>query len=89
MSSFKMFREERGYPMKTVTVTLKDGTRYEGKMDCHPGHPKNMMSREEFSNRFRVQAAPALGDKELEKALEVLCNIESVEDIASLAGLLG
>ena len=70
MSSFKMFREERGYPMKTVTVTLKDGTRYEGKMDCHPGHPKNMMSREEFSNRFRVQAAPALGDKELEKALE-------------------
>ncbi len=89
MSSFKMFREERGYPMKTVTVTLKDGTRYEGKMDCHPGHPKNMMSREEFSNRFRVQAAPALGDKELEKALEVLCNIESVEDISALAGLLG
>ena len=75
--------------MKTVTVTLKDGTRYEGKMDCHPGHPKNMMSREEFSNRFRVQAAPALGDKELEKALEVLCNIESVEDISALAGLLG
>ena len=48
-----------------------------------------MMSREEFSNRFRVQAAPALGDKELEKALEVLCNIESVEDISALAGLLG
>ena len=88
LTGFKQFREGT-YPMKTVTVTLKDGTRYEGKMDCHPGHPKNMMSREEFSNRFRVQAAPALGDKELEKALEVLCNIESVEDISALAGLLG
>ena len=89
MSSFKMFREERGYPMKTVTVTLKNGARYEGKMDCHPGHPKNMMSREEFSDRFRIQAAPALEGEALEKALETLCNIESVEDIASLAGLLG
>ena len=58
-------------------------------MDCHPGHPKNMMSRQEFSDRFRIQAAPALKGEKLEKALETLCNIESVEDIASLAGLLG
>ena len=88
MSSFKMFREERGYPMKTITVTLKDGSKYEGKMDCHPGHPKNMMSREEFSDRFRIQAAPVLQGERLEKALDVLCNIENVEDIATLADLL-
>lgn len=87
-SGFKMFREEKGYPMKTITVILKDGTRYEGKMDCHPGHPKNMMSREEFADRFRVQAAPALQGEKLEAALETLCNIENVEDIATLAGLL-
>ena len=85
---FKMFREEKGYPMKTITVTLKDGTKYEGKMDCHPGHPKNMMSREEFAARFRIQAAPALQGEKLEAALETLCNIENVEDIATLAGLL-
>lgn len=83
-----MFREEKGYPMKTITVTLKDGTKYEGKMDCHPGHPKNMMSREEFAARFRIQAAPALQGEKLEAALETLCNIENVEDIATLAGLL-
>ena len=41
------------------------------------------------SNRFRIQAAPALEGEKLEKALETLCNIESVGDIASLAGLLG
>ena len=88
MSSFKMFREEKGYPMKTVTVTLKDGTQYHEQMDCHPGHPKNMMTRAEFADRFRIQAAPVLQGERLENALEVLCSIENVEDIASLSGLL-
>lgn len=85
---FKMFREERGYPMKTLTVTLKDGTKYAGSMDCHPGHPHNMMSREQFANRFRIQAGAVLQGERLEKALEAICDIENVEDVAVLAGLL-
>ena len=89
MSCFKMFREETGFPMKHVTVRLKDGRVLEKSMDCHPGHPDNMMTREQFADRFRIQAAPALSAEEIEKALEVLCSIETVEDIASLSGLLG
>ena len=58
-------------------------------MDCHPGHPKNMMSREEFVERFRVQASPVLQGERLEKAIETLCNIELVEDISAVCGLLG
>ena len=88
MSSFKQFREERGFPMKTVTVKLKDGRVFTEKMDCHPGHPDNMMSREEFVERFRIQAAPVLQGERMEKAIETLCSIEKVEDIASLADLL-
>ena len=88
MSSFKMFREETGFPMKTVTVKLKDGRTFTEKMDCHPGHPDNMMTREQFVDRFRIQAAPALQGEKLEKAIETLCSIENVEDIADLAGLL-
>ena len=89
MSSFKMFREETGFPRKHVTVRLKDGRVLEKSMDCHPGHPDNMMTREQFADRFRIQAAPALSAGEIEKALEVLCSIETVEDISSLSGLLG
>ena len=89
MSSFKQFREERGFPMKTITVKLKDGRTFVEKMDCHPGHPDNMMSREQFADRFRVQAAPVLQGEALEKALDTLCRIEEVEDISTLDGLLG
>ena len=39
-------------------------------------------------NRFRIQAAPVLQGERMEKAIETLCSIEKVEDIASLADLL-
>ena len=47
-----------------------------------------MMTREEFVERFRVQAAPVLQGDRLEKAIEALCGIEDVEDIATVCGLL-
>lgn len=53
---FKGF--QRGeFPMKTVTITTKDGKSYSESMDCHPGHPRNMMSDGEFCDRFRIAAA--------------------------------
>ena len=50
--------------------------------------PANMMSREEFVNRFRTWAATVLQGENPEKAIEVLCNIENVDDITSLTDLL-
>ena len=87
MTGFKQFRTG-SYPMKTITVKLKDGREFVGSMDCHPGHPANMMDREEFVSRFRIQASPVLQGEALEKAIDILCNIENVEDIASLTDLL-
>ena len=87
LSGFKDFRAGT-YPMKTVTITLKDGRKLVDRMDCHPGHPANMMSREAFVERFRIQAAPVLQGEKLEKAIQILCSIENVGDIASLADLL-
>ena len=87
-SGFKMFREETGYPMKTVTVTLKDGTKYVGKMDCHPGHPANMMTRAQFQDRFRVQSAPVLDSERQEEAIRLLCDVENCPDLSPLSGFL-
>ena len=87
LTGFKQFRTG-SYPMKTVTIKLKNGEVFQKSMDAHPGHPKNMMTREQFVERFRVQAAPVLQGEKLEKAIEVLCNIENYEDIAALGSLL-
>lgn len=50
---FKGF--QRGeFPKKTITIITKDGKQYSESMDCHPGHPRNMMSPAEFCDRFRI-----------------------------------
>lgn len=81
---FKEF--QRGhFPMKTVTITTKDGKQYQESMDCHPGHPRNMMSPAEFCDRFRIQAAPTLGPEKIEKSIEALSHLEDCGDIAQLS----
>lgn len=87
MEGFYKFRKGE-YPMSTMTVKLKDGRELVGKMDCHPGHPKNMMSREEIIDRFRIQAVSALGEEKLERVITLLCNIEFAEDLSEIAELL-
>ena len=47
-----------------------------------------MMTRNEFVERFRLQASPALSGNNLEKAIDVLCNIEFAEDISNVSCLL-
>lgn len=57
-------------------------------MDCHPGHPANMMTREQFVDRFRTQASVALEGEHMEKVIELLCNIENVDDISAVCDML-
>lgn len=84
---FKLFREG-SFLMKTMTVNTFDGRSFTQSMDCHPGHPANMMTREEFVDRFRVQAAPVLSGERLERAIDALCNIENCDDVSTLSQFL-
>ena len=80
---FKGF--QRGeFPMKTVTITTKDGKSYSESMDCHPGHPRNMMSHGEFCDRFRIAAAPTLEGEKMERAIQALSHLEDCQDITEL-----
>lgn len=87
LTGFQLFREGK-YPMKTITLTTKDGKKYEEQMDCHPGHPANMMTRQEFVERFRIQADPVLKGERMEEAIDALLNIEKCTDIAELSWIL-
>ena len=70
--------------MKTVTITTKDGKSYSESMDCHPGHPRNMMSHGEFCDRFRIAAAPTLEGEKMERAIQALSHVEDCQDITEL-----
>lgn len=84
---FKDFQEGK-FPKKTLTIRMNDGAVYSETMDCHPGHPRNMMSDKEFANRFRIQAAPALGKERLEEAVLALEHLEDCKNIGEISRLL-
>ncbi len=84
---FKMFTEG-AFPLKTITITTKDGRSFEGSMNCHPGHPKNMMTREQLADRFRTQASPVLSGEKMQHAIDALFRLENCNDIASLEWML-
>ena len=86
--SFGLFKAG-SHPMKTITITTNDGRVFSESMDCHPGHPSNMMTREEFSDRFRLQAGFAgFSANKIERAVEMLCNLEQVSDVAEYSDIL-
>ena len=87
MDGFRKFRTG-GYPARKVTINLKNGTTLVGEMSCPPGHPANMMTQEELVEQFRIQTASTLQGERLERAINMLANIEQCEDIAALGYLL-
>ena len=47
-----------------------------------------VLSREQFVERFRIQAAPAIQGEKMERAIDAICNIERYDDISPLSALL-
>ena len=46
------------------------------------------MSPEQFVERFRIQADPAIQGEKMEQAIDDICNIERYDDISPLSALL-
>ena len=76
------------HPEKTVTITTKDGKVYQESMRYHKGHPKNMLTREEFVALFRMNAGQYYSQETVEKLIDFVLNLENVEDMASFGELL-
>lgn len=87
LRGFSLFREGK-YPMKNITLTTNDNKIFKKSLDCHKGHPSNMMSRDEFVERFRIQASPVLKGERLEEAIQLLTNIEACDNISNMSHIL-
>ncbi|NLP30985.1 MAG: MmgE/PrpD family protein [Clostridiales bacterium] len=86
-SAFKNFQKGR-HPVITVTIKTNDGKEYSEIMEKHLGHPGNMMTEEQFKDRFRVQASACMSGERLEQTVELLANVDDCPDMAEVAKLL-
>jgi 2-methylcitrate dehydratase PrpD len=85
--AFIMFREGK-YPLMSVAVKTKKGKLYKEEIPFPKGHPQNPMTVEEFKERFRIMTSPVLKQNNIEMALEKVMNLEKIEDLHELVGLL-
>lgn len=85
---FKEFQQGR-FPKITIRIETNDNRVFSKTMDYHLGHPRNMMNRDQFIERFKIQASPCLKSEIAEEAAYAISNLEKCEDICSLSKYLG
>ncbi|MDR1358377.1 MAG: MmgE/PrpD family protein [Coriobacteriales bacterium] len=73
--SFALY-EDGAFPVKTVTITLKDGTVYTRTQATHKGHPDDMLNRDEFTALFRLNASKVFDAEHTEKLIAYFLNME-------------
>jgi len=78
---------DRAYPAKwphRVSVTLKDGHRFEADSDHPPGGAESPLTWDEVVEKFTSLAVPRLGDDAAQHVVALVANLEACADIAQL-----
>jgi len=75
------------FPVKTVTITMNDGTVYEKTFSKHKGHPDNMLTREEFCEIFMNNAKVVMSEEKAKALMEFILDLENQEDMAAIGEL--
>lgn len=79
---------EEGKQIATVEIAMKSGNRVSGYVEYPKGEVANPFTPEEIRQTFRRLASYVLKPKEIERILETVDELETVEDISKLAGML-
>jgi len=82
---------DRVYPERyanRVEVILKDGRRFETRVDDAKGSSERPLSLPEVAAKFRSLAAGELSPQQADQLIETIANLEKLEDIHVLTRLL-
>jgi len=71
-----------------VTVTMKDGSRYEEICLIPPGHPDNRLDTAALERKFRNYAEPRIGAAAAQRIVEAVDTLETCSDIGKFMRLL-
>ncbi len=72
----------------TLSIILKDGSRYEITKDFAKGHPSNPMSKKEVIEKFCILAGKVFAGNRLENIISSIDSIEEMDDVANIARLM-
>jgi 2-methylcitrate dehydratase PrpD len=70
-----------------VRVTLDDGRVVEGRVDHAKGEPENMLTDQEFEQKFRLTVGDLLPPSRIDELVATIADLETVRDVSSLVQL--
>lgn len=71
-----------------VVVRLQNGELYSRKVDVARGDPRNPLNKEELNSKYRDCVRLSLSPEDINKSLDLISHLESVNDIAELMDIL-
>jgi 2-methylcitrate dehydratase PrpD len=74
-----------------VEIETKDGNRYSRREEFRKGSPRNPMTTDELTNKFRdcaVHGKKELSKRKIEKAIQLVNELEKVDDVSKIIQLL-
>lgn len=72
----------------SVEISVKGGPKYEWAVENPKGEPENPVSDEELEEKFRSLVGPVLGTRKVQRIIDVVADLESLEDVGELTVLL-
>ncbi len=75
-------------PYCPVSVELKDGTRHSYTAKIAKGDPRNPMTEEEVTEKFRSNARQAISQKQTEAVVDAVKRLESMDNVKTIVNLL-
>ena len=89
--SFDSELDVKGIPPAVVEIRAKNGKTYSKRIDFPYGHPRNPISTEDLIAKFRDCAnysAKPLSKEKVDRAIDLVLNLEQVKDISEVIQLL-
>ena len=75
-------------PKVEVTIKLKNGKEYSQLVVLPKGEPENPLTETELLDKFRNCAGRVLTEKEIESLYEAVMNLDKMDDISELTGIM-
>jgi len=72
----------------TLNVKLKDGRKLSQHVEIPKGWPKNPLSEEELTDKYKDCARLVLSPGDIDRSVELFKNLEEVEDITDLMNIM-
>lgn len=89
LAKIKDTPQPEGPEQHRITIVMNDGKKYSDMTRYSKGHPLyNPLSDDELFEKYRTCAGRTLGSEKVEKSLEAIMNLESIDDLSSVIDLL-